>query len=54
VNYFYLLKGITYFEDADKNPEPMLLDKTVTWEKVKNFFTTHVKDFEKAFGNFVK
>jgi hypothetical protein len=54
VNYFHLLKGITYFEDADKNPEPMLLDKTVTWEEVKNFFTTHVKDFEKAFGNFVK
>lgn len=49
VNYFHLLKGMTYFDDAEKNPEPMLLDTSVTWEKVKHFFVTHITEFEKSF-----
>ncbi len=49
VNYFHLLKGMTYFEDAEKNPEPMLLEKSITWDKVKHFFLTHIKEFEKTF-----
>ena len=48
VNYFHLLKGMTYFEDAEKDPEPMLFDKSATWEKVKGFFSTHIREFEKA------
>jgi len=47
VNYFHLLKGMTYFDDAEKNPEPMLLDKSVTWDQVKHFFLTHITEFEK-------
>jgi predicted nucleotidyltransferase component of viral defense system len=50
VNYFHLLKGLTYFEDAEKNPEPMIIDESVTWDNVKNFFLTHIRDFEIAFG----
>lgn len=50
VNYFHLLKGITYFDDAEKNPDPMLLDKSVSWENIKSFFTMHAPDFEKAFS----
>jgi len=50
VNYFHLLKGLTYFEDAEINPEPMALDKSLTWDEVKKFFVTHIKDFEIAFG----
>jgi hypothetical protein len=49
VNYFHLLKGITYFEDADKNPEPLLLDKNIRWDDVKKFFLNKVRDFENAF-----
>jgi hypothetical protein len=50
VNYFHLLKGLTYFEDAEKNPEPMVLDRSVTWDNIKLFFINHIGDFEKAFG----
>ncbi|MEW6584693.1 MAG: nucleotidyl transferase AbiEii/AbiGii toxin family protein [Nitrospirota bacterium] len=53
VNYFHLLKGLTFFEDAEKNPDPMSIDKSMTWEKVKQFFSDHVGDFEKAFENAV-
>ncbi len=49
VNYFHLLKGVTYFEDAEKDPQPMLLEESVTWDNVKHFFLTHVQEFEKAF-----
>ncbi len=49
VNYFHLLKGITYFEDADKNPEPLLLDKSIRWNDIKKFFIVKIKDFENAF-----
>lgn len=49
VNYFHLLKGITYFEDADKNPAPLLLDKSIQWDSVKKFFLMKIKDFENAF-----
>lgn len=49
VNYFHLLKGMTYFDDAEKNPEPLLLDKSVTWSDVKQFFLAHIKDFENKF-----
>lgn len=54
INYFHLLKGLTYFEDAEKNPEPMVLDKKVSWSDVKQFFVNHVKDFEKAFQRITK
>lgn len=49
INYFHILKGITYFEDANKNPEPLLLDKNIQWDKIKTFFLEKIKDFEKAF-----
>lgn len=54
VNYFHLIKGITYFADAEKNPEPMLLDKSVSWKKVKNFFVSHVHEFENAFKRIIR
>ncbi|MCK5823623.1 MAG: nucleotidyl transferase AbiEii/AbiGii toxin family protein [Bacteroidales bacterium] len=34
-NVFHLIKSLTYFEDADNEPEPILLKK-VKWETVKN------------------
>jgi len=50
INYFHLLKGITYFEDADKNPDPILIDESVKWNEIKGFFLDNFKDFENAFG----
>jgi hypothetical protein len=49
VNYFHLLKGITYFEDAEKDPDPMLVGKSLAWQEVKHYFLTHIQEFEKAF-----
>jgi len=49
VNYFHFIKGLTYFEDAEKNPEPMLLNKDVSWNDVKKFFISHLQGFENAF-----
>lgn len=42
-----------HFEDAERNPEPALLDKTVPWEEVKRFFTTHARDFIEAFRHII-
>jgi hypothetical protein len=53
VNYFHLLKGMTYFGDAEKDPEPMLLDRSVTWDEVKQFFLAHIKEFEGAFEKLI-
>lgn len=50
VNYFHLLKGLTYFEDADKYPDPITLDNTLSWLEIRNFFKSHSKDFENAFS----
>lgn len=50
VNYLHLLKGIAYFDDAERNPDPMLLDKSASWEDLKDFFISNAPDFEKAFS----
>lgn len=54
LNYFHLLKGLTYFKDADKNPEPLLIDKSVQWNEIKGFFFNKIKDFEIAFAEITK
>lgn len=53
VNFFHLLKGLTYFEDAEKNPEPMMLDKRASWKEIKKFFISHAGDFERAFQEII-
>ena len=40
-SHLHLLKSLTYFEDAEKDPLPVLL-VDVQWETVKQFFTTQV------------
>jgi hypothetical protein len=50
VNYFHLLKGLAYFEDADRSPEPVLIGENIPWDKVREFFLSRVKDFEIAFS----
>lgn len=53
INYFHLLKGLTYFEDADKNPDPITLDNTLSWPEIRNFFISHSKDFENSFSKII-
>jgi hypothetical protein len=41
---------MTYFEDADGEPDPnMLKDYAFGWEEVKSFFVKNIKKFEKSF-----
>ncbi|HEV2348985.1 MAG TPA: nucleotidyl transferase AbiEii/AbiGii toxin family protein [Terriglobia bacterium] len=37
----HILKSLTFFEDAEKDPLPAML-VTLTWEQVKQFFITEV------------
>lgn len=32
---FHVLKSIVYFQDADTEPDPVIIDKKVDWIKVK-------------------
>jgi hypothetical protein len=40
-NDLHLMKSMTYFADADKEPMPHMLDP-ITWENIKQFFATEV------------
>ena len=40
---FHVLKSLNYFDDAEKYPDPVLFDKTVTWNKVKSKIQSAVK-----------
>lgn len=40
---FHVLKSLVYFIDAEKDPEPIVIDKTVTWTKVKYEISEAVK-----------
>ncbi len=33
---FHIIKSLTYFEDAEDYADPIVFDKTLTWEKVKS------------------
>ncbi|MCX7792969.1 MAG: nucleotidyl transferase AbiEii/AbiGii toxin family protein [Thermodesulfovibrionales bacterium] len=52
VNYLHLLKGLVYFEDAERSPEPVLLGDAPPWDEVKNFFIKNISSFERAFLRF--
>lgn len=32
---FHVIKSLTYFEDAEEQPDPIVFDSKITWEKVK-------------------
>jgi hypothetical protein len=40
---FHVLKSLNYFDDAEKYPDPVLFDKTVTWNKVKSKIKSAIK-----------
>lgn len=49
INMYHVLKGITFFEDAEYEPSPMLVKKGVDWGwgNVKKYFEKNIKQFEK-------
>lgn len=46
VNYYHILKSLAFFEEAEQEPDLLLL-KEVPWETVKSFFLKHLREFEK-------
>lgn len=44
INYFHILKSLTYFEDAEKELNPKTLTK-VSWEQVKKEIKNQAKTF---------
>lgn len=41
---FHVLKSLTYFEDADKQADPLVFDKNITWNLVKTTVRNAVKN----------
>jgi len=50
VNLYHVLRSLTYFEEADQEPDPnMMKGFQFSWEEVKSFFLTHQLELEKLF-----
>ncbi len=50
VNLYHVLRSLTYFEDADQEPDPRLMEGfDVSWGEVKSFFSGHQSELEKLF-----
>ena len=46
INPLHIGKSFVYFSDAESNPDPLYVKgKDVSWEKIKNFFRGHTKQF---------
>jgi len=45
-NKFHVIKSLTYFEDAEIEPNPITIEKT-NWVKIKKAITTHVNEYIK-------
>jgi hypothetical protein len=50
INLYHVLKPLVYFEDAESDPDPILLieGQGPSWSEVKQFFVDNIKAFEKA------
>ncbi len=40
---FHVIKSLSYFEDAEANPDPIVFEKAITWHKVKTTIQKAVK-----------
>ncbi|MDI6603484.1 MAG: nucleotidyl transferase AbiEii/AbiGii toxin family protein [Patescibacteria group bacterium] len=46
INLYHVLKSLTYFEDAELEPEPVYIKEPPTqWSKIKEFFTQNIEGF---------
>lgn len=49
LNLYHVLRSLTYFEDADKEPDPKLIERQgYSWDAVKSFFLKNIKEFERS------
>lgn len=50
INYLTLLRGLVFFEDAERSKEEItFLQNIETWDGIKDYFITHINEFEKSF-----
>ena len=50
LNFYHVLRSLTYFEDADLEPDPNVLKGyDFAWERVKSFFLENQKELEDLF-----
>ena len=49
INNYHVLKSLVYFDDAESDPEPIIMHKgnAWKWDSVKTFFKKNVTEFEK-------
>ncbi len=48
INFYFVLKSLVYFEDADLEPEPIYIKKpTPQWDQIKEFFVQNIQEFSK-------
>lgn len=40
---FHIVRSLVYFDDAETNPDPMVLDKKVTWTRVKRTISKEIQ-----------
>jgi hypothetical protein len=49
-NLYHILRSLTYFEDADQDPDPIIRKGVeFSWQEVKSFFLNHQREWEKSF-----
>ncbi len=46
INFYHIMKSLCYFEEAEKQPQPISLNNT-SWEEVKEFFIKNERMFSK-------
>ena len=50
LNFYHVLRSLTFFEDAENEPDPQLTkEHFFQWEEVKAFFANRAKEFERNF-----
>lgn len=48
IQYYSILRGLTYFDDAESDPDPIWLPTgySTNWEDIKDFFRDNIQVFE--------
>ncbi len=50
INFYHVLRSLTYFEDAAEDPDPVIIGEApFNWNEVVSFFKRKIHQFEKAF-----
>jgi len=52
INFYHVLKSLTFFEDAEQEPLPLILSpgENWKWENIKSFFIDNISLFEHELG----